>query len=158
MKKRKTVENKFFKNLKKKDKAIQDAIWLVYRRYWSPWAVCNRWKLWASDEFRQHMMEKYPWDPNPIMTMIQKRTGKTSKFVSLYRYWKTDILSWAVLSFSPQWTSNYYYMVMDWARINYDEARIIYSYPSILNRLFINNDDKKIENAIDLFINTIIVK
>ena len=32
---------------------------------------------------------------------------------------------------------------------NYNEARIIYSYPSILNRLFINNDDKKIENAID---------
>ena len=145
-------------NLIKRESRIQDALQLVYDRYGSPWAVCNRWKLWVSDEFRQHMMERYPWDPNPIMTMIQRKTWQTSKFLSLYRYWKTDIQSWAVLSFSPQWTSDYYYMVMNWARIHYDEARIIYSYPSILNKLFINNDDKKIENAIDLFINTIIVK
>ena len=145
-------------NLIKRESRIQDALQLVYDRYGSPWAVCNRWKLWVSDEFRQHMIERYPWDPNPIMTMIQRKTWQTSKFLSLYRYWKTDIQSWAVLSFSPQWTSDYYYMVMNWARIHYDEARIIYSYPSILNKLFINNDDKKIENAIDLFINTIIVK
>lgn len=145
-------------NLIKRESRIQDALQLVYDRYGSPWAVCNRWKLWASDEFRQHIMERYPWDPNPIMTMIQRKTWQTSKFLSLYRYWKTDIQSWAVLSFSPQWTSDYYYMVMNWARIHYNEARIIYSYPSILNRLFINNDDKKIENAIDLFIESVIVK
>lgn len=146
------------KKLDKKNEVIQDALWLVYRRYWNPWAVCNRWKLWTSDEFRQHMMERYPEDPNPIMTMIQRRTWKTNKFLSIYRYWKTDIQSWAVLSFSPQWTSDYYYMVMNWARIHYNEAKVIYSYPSILNKLFINNDDKKIENAIDLFVETIIVK
>lgn len=146
------------KKLDKKNEAIQDALWLVYRRYWNPWAVCNRWKLWTSDEFRQHMMERYPEDPNPIMTMIQRKTWQTNKFLSIYRYWKTDIQSWAVLSFSPQWTSDYYYMVMNWARIHYNEARVIYSYPSIINRLFINNDDKKIENAIDLFVETIIVK
>jgi len=146
------------KRLDKKNEAIQDALWLVYRRYWNPWAVCNRWKLWVSDEFRQHMMERYPEDPNPIMTMIQRRTWKTNKFLSIYRYWKTDIQSWAVLSFSPQWTSDYYYMVMNWARIHYNEARVIYSYPSIINKLFINNDDKKIENAIDLFVESIIVK
>ena len=151
---RKAVEKKY----NKRAESIQDALQLVYDRYGSPWAVCNRWKLWVSDEFRQHMMERYPWDPNPIMTMIQKKTWQTSKFLSLYRYWKTDIQSWAVLSFSPQWTSDYYYMVMNWARIHYNEARIIYSYPSILNRLFINNDDKKIENAIDLFVESIIVK
>ena len=151
---RKAVEKKY----NKRAESIQDALQLVYDRYGSPWAVCNRWKLWVSDEFRQHMMERYPWDPNPIMTMIQKKTWQTSKFLSLYRYWKTDIQSWAVLSFSPQWTSDYYYMVMNWARIHYNEARIIYSYPSILNRLFINNDDKKIENAIDLFIESVIVK
>ena len=151
---RKAVEKKY----NKRAESIQDALQLVYDRYGSPWAVCNRWKLWVSDEFRQHMMERYPWDPNPIMTMIQKKTWQTSKFLSLYRYWKTDIQSWVVLSFSPQWTSDYYYMVMNWARIHYNEARIIYSYPSILNRLFINNDDKKIENAIDLFIESVIVK
>lgn len=151
---RKAVEKKY----NKRAESIQDALQLVYDRYGSPWAVCNRWKLWVSDEFRQHMIERYPWDPNPIMTMIQRKTWQTSKFLSLYRYWKTDIQSWAVLSFSPQWTSDYYYMVMNWARIHYNEARIIYSYPSILNRLFINNDDKKIENAIDLFIESIIVK
>lgn len=151
---RKTIEKKY----NKRAESIQDALQLVYDRYGSPWAVCNRWKLWVSDEFRQHMMERYPWDPNPIMTMIQKKTWQTSKFLSLYRYWKIDIQSWAVLSFSPQWTSDYYYMVMNWARIHYNEARIIYSYPSILNRLFINNDDKKIENAIDLFIESVIVK
>lgn len=151
---RKAVEKKY----NKRAESIQDALQLVYDRYGSPWAVCNRWKLWVSDEFRQHMIERYPWDPNPIMTMIQRKTWQTSKFLSLYRYWKTDIQSWAVLSFSPQWTSDYYYMVMNWARIHYNEARIIYSYPSILNRLFINNDDKKIENAIDLFIESVIVK
>ena len=100
-------------NLIKRESRIQDALQLVYDRYGSPWAVCNRWKLWVSDEFRQHMIERYPWDPNPIMTMIQRKTWQTSKFLSLYRYWKTDIQSWAVLSFSPQWTSDYYYMVMN---------------------------------------------
>lgn len=154
----KYVEKRLDKKIIHKDECIQEALRQVYDRYGSPWAVCNRWKLWASDEFRQHMVEKYPWDPNPIMTMIQKRTGEKSKFISLYRYGKTDIRSWAVLSFSPQWTSDYYYMVMNWARVRYDEAKIIYSYPSILNKLFINNDDKKIENAIDLFVESIIVK
>lgn len=155
---RKTLNKSFISKLERQSDRIQDALRQVYDRYGSPWAVCNRWKLWVSDEFRQHMMERYPWDPNPIMTMIQRKTWQTSKFLSLYRYWKTDIQSWAVLSFSPQWTSDYYYMVMNWARIHYNEARIIYSYPSILNRLFINNDDKKIENAIDLFIESVIVK
>lgn len=155
---RKSVEKSMSKKIIQEDERIQIALRQVYDRYGSPWAVCNRWKLWASDEFRQHIIDKYPWDPNPIMTMIQRKTWETNKFLSLYRYWKTDIQSWAVLSFSPEWTSNYYYMVMNWARIHYDEAKIIYSYPSILNKLFINNDDKKIENAIDLFIESIIVK
>lgn len=138
-------------------KVLVNLIGEVYKRYWNPWLQCNRWKLTVSDDFREAVRKRFPWDPNPIMSMICKRINREDNFISLYRYGKADINSGCVLSYNLGW-NNYYYMVLWDVNIDYNEARVIYWYPTLINKLFVNWEYEKLKKSIDLFCKTLTKK
>lgn len=135
-------------------KLIRD-IWLVYERCWDLSLNCNRWKLNSNKEFAAALF-KWQWnESNPIMKLINDKLWDNDKlYTSLYKYDNALLESWNVLSYVSYWR-HAVYVVLDKSEVDNSNAIQSYWYTTLINRLIVKWECRKIEKAIDLFCKTL---
>lgn len=135
-------------------KLVSD-IKLVYERCTSLWLECNRWKFLKYDkDFEENIRLRMQNESNPIVKKINDKLWVNGLYTSLYRHRKWELESWAVMSYKAD-IYYYNYVVLNNSAVNYNEAKIIYWYPSSIKKEIVKWNFKIVEKAIDLFCETI---